>query len=79
MSCLGYCPPTSHTHCRRAIPAAAAPLGDVPVRRAALLAPPPLRLGGLAVDLAPLASHANEATPVLVHDLLPAHWGDGPR
>ena len=78
MSCLGYCPPTSNTHCRRAIPAAAAPLGDVPVRRAALLGRPPLRLGGLAVDLAPFASHADEAAPVPVLDLPPARGGGGP-
>ena len=72
MLCLGYCPPTSNTHCRRAVPAAVAPLGGVPVRRAALLGHPPLHLGGLVVDLAPLASHADKAAPVPVHDLPPA-------
>ena len=79
MSCLGYCPPTSNTHCRRAVPAAAAPLGNVPVRRGALLGRLPLRLGGLAVDLAPFASHADKAAPVPVLDLPPARGGGGPR
>ena len=79
VSCPGYCPPTSNTHCRRAVLAAAAPLGGVPVRCVVLLGRPPLRIGGLGMDLDPLASHANEAAPVPVLDLSPARGGGGPR